>query len=91
MTRLTKEQQNMLKKDAKTLTLNAVDSNTWFVSFEGAPGTVYAGEKFRLRFRFNSNYVDSPADRPARGGLRRPTPDPRARLLQRLHLSLDPV
>lgn len=33
----------------------------WIVDMEGAPGTLYEGEKFQLLFKFSSRYpFDSP-------------------------------
>lgn len=33
----------------------------WFIDMEGAPGTLYEGEKFQLLFKFSSRYpFDSP-------------------------------
>ena len=33
----------------------------WHIKFTGAEGTVYAGEKFTLQFKFNGEYpIDSP-------------------------------
>ncbi|XP_072460991.1 ubiquitin-conjugating enzyme E2 W isoform X2 [Notamacropus eugenii] len=37
----------------------------WIVDMEGAPGTLYEGEKFQLLFKFSSRYpFDSPQRRP---------------------------
>jgi ubiquitin-conjugating enzyme E2 W len=35
---------------------NAEDSNEWFVQVTGAEGTLYQGEQYTLRVRFNSSY-----------------------------------
>uniref|UniRef100_A0A915B0Q1 N-terminal E2 ubiquitin-conjugating enzyme n=2 Tax=Ascarididae TaxID=6250 RepID=A0A915B0Q1_PARUN len=32
------------------------DLRTWTVTVDGAPNTLYAGEKFTLQFRFNEHY-----------------------------------
>uniref|UniRef100_A0A3Q0QPK5 Ubiquitin conjugating enzyme E2 Wb n=1 Tax=Amphilophus citrinellus TaxID=61819 RepID=A0A3Q0QPK5_AMPCI len=38
----------------------------WIVDMEGAPGTLYEGEKFQLLFKFSSRYpFDSPQVSPA--------------------------
>ena len=29
----------------------------WYVSFKGEENTLYANEKFKIKFEFNSNYV----------------------------------
>lgn len=40
---------------------NVVPSFRWIVDMEGAPGTLYEGEKFQLLFKFSSRYpFDSP-------------------------------
>ncbi|NP_001257945.2 ubiquitin-conjugating enzyme E2 W isoform 2 [Mus musculus] len=40
----------------------------WIVDMEGAPGTLYEGEKFQLLFKFSSRY---PFDSPQKTGPRR--------------------
>lgn len=40
---------------------NVVFYSRWIVDMEGAPGTLYEGEKFQLLFKFSSRYpFDSP-------------------------------
>ncbi len=43
------------------LSLEVLTENIWQVSFTGAPGTLYDGESYTLRIRFNEDYpMDSP-------------------------------
>jgi ubiquitin-protein ligase len=43
------------------LTLEVISEDTWNVSFTGAVGTLYEGEKFTLKIRFTEDYpMDSP-------------------------------
>ena len=57
--RLEKEKQDIEKEHKETFTLE-IDKDyptKWYISFEGAKGTLYEGEKFKLQFKFGESYV----------------------------------
>ena len=56
--RLNKEAQNLIQNFSNVLELSIVDEskNIWHIKFQGAQGTLYAGENFTLQFRFDDRY-----------------------------------
>ncbi|XP_041358131.1 ubiquitin-conjugating enzyme E2 W-like [Gigantopelta aegis] len=63
--RLQKELQALLKDPPVGVRVDSdrLSSNfsEWIIDLEGAPGTLYEGEKFQLQFKFGSRYpFDSP-------------------------------
>ena len=54
-TRLKREIEDM--KNYKQFSLNIQNFDTWLVTFSGVEKTLYQGETFTLRFRFDENYV----------------------------------
>lgn len=59
LTRLNKELSDLKNFSNFTVKVDNNDSKIWFISFKGAPETLYAGEDFTLRFRFNDAYVSN--------------------------------
>ncbi len=56
--RLEKEKQDINDhKEVLTLECDEKNPQKWYISFEGAKGSLYEGEKFKLQFFFNENYV----------------------------------
>mmetsp|Transcript_3228 Transcript_3228/g.6418 ORF Transcript_3228/g.6418 Transcript_3228/m.6418 type:complete len:145 (+) Transcript_3228:247-681(+) len=56
--RLAREKADMDKAGTFTLESNG---NRWFVTVNGAEGTFYSGERFRLQFTFSEEYpIESP-------------------------------
>lgn len=55
--RLEKEIEDLKKYDIFHLEVDPDDFMIWKISFQGAEGTLYAGEKYTLRFKFSSEYV----------------------------------
>ena len=45
--------------DYPTFSISIDESNKliWYVSFKGEENTLYAGEKFTIKFEFNTDYV----------------------------------
>ena len=62
--RLNKEAQNIITNCSNILELNIVDEvkNIWHIKFQGAAGTLYAGENFTLHFRFDDRYPFEPPE-----------------------------
>jgi ubiquitin-conjugating enzyme E2 W len=60
--RIEKERQKFVEDtDNDAFTLVVVNAQTWLISFEGAPSTIYAGEKYTIRVKFTDDYpIDSP-------------------------------
>uniref|UniRef100_A0A673JP56 Ubiquitin-conjugating enzyme E2W (putative) n=1 Tax=Sinocyclocheilus rhinocerous TaxID=307959 RepID=A0A673JP56_9TELE len=57
--RLQKELLALQSDPPPGMTLN--ERSVWLIDMEGAPGTLYEGEKFQLLFKFSSRYpFDSP-------------------------------
>uniref|UniRef100_A0A7S1UEY4 UBC core domain-containing protein n=1 Tax=Phaeomonas parva TaxID=124430 RepID=A0A7S1UEY4_9STRA len=56
--RLRKELQRCVEAPLEGVVIapNEADPSEWNVNMEGAPGSIYAGEAFRLRFRFPDDY-----------------------------------
>jgi ubiquitin-protein ligase len=44
--------------DQFTVAMPTQDIRMWHVEFQGAEGTIYAGEKYKLQFKFSPNYVE---------------------------------
>lgn len=58
--RLEKEIEDFKKfTDTFSLEVDTKNSCLWKITFSGADGTIYTGEKFTLQFKFNSEYVNS--------------------------------
>ena len=56
--RLEKELEDFKKfVDSLTLEVDTKNSCLWRITFLGAEATIFAGEKFTLQFKFNSEYV----------------------------------
>ena len=61
--RLTKDLESIQKnyKETFTVALPNGDLKLWHISFVGATGSVYAGEKFTLQFKFSPEYpIEAP-------------------------------
>lgn len=60
--RLQKEYEGLAKaNDTFRAEMINGDLKIWQVSFEGAKGTIYEGEKFKLQLRFSDQYpIESP-------------------------------
>lgn len=62
--RLQKEMEDLTRNYSDSLQAELEDDSNWrvwLVSFTGAPGTVFAGERFTLEFRFSDNYpIEAP-------------------------------
>lgn len=61
--RLNKEYEEIITNYADMFQVQVKDDSmlTWEVSFVGAQGTVFAGERFTLQFKFGANYpIESP-------------------------------
>eukprot|EP00743_Colponemidia_sp_Colp-15_P004498 GILK01004850.1.p1 GENE.GILK01004850.1~~GILK01004850.1.p1 ORF type:complete len:173 (-),score=6.73 GILK01004850.1:174-626(-) len=61
--RLQRELSDLQSRPVEGISVDVDESNimVWLVTLHGAPGTLYEGESFRLRFCFNSNYpIESP-------------------------------
>ena len=61
--RLKKEAEDIQKNYAGVLELNVLDDTMmkWHIKFQGAEGSIYAGEPYTLQFKFNNEYpIDSP-------------------------------
>ena len=61
--RLKREAEDIMNNFKDQLRLEIVDDqkHIWHITFEGAPGSVYAGETYKLHFRFTEEYpFDSP-------------------------------
>lgn len=60
--RVQKELQMFLaESESDGLSVEVVSTDVWHVSFTGAVGTLYSGEKYTLRVRFTTDYpMDSP-------------------------------
>nr|XP_054771883.1 ubiquitin-conjugating enzyme E2 W-like isoform X1 [Lytechinus pictus] len=63
--RLHKELMQIQKDPPPGIKINedkaASTLNTWHVDLDGAPNSIYAGEKFQLQFKFSNKYpFDSP-------------------------------
>ena len=64
--RLQKELQNLMVSPPEGIKLTdetseGSDLSQWIIDVSGPPDTLYAGEKFKLHFKFNSRYpFDSP-------------------------------
>jgi ubiquitin-conjugating enzyme E2 W len=58
--RLEKEIEDFKKfTDSFTLEVDPKNTCLWKINFAGAEATIYAGEKFTLQFKFNSEYVST--------------------------------
>lgn len=55
--RLEKEKEEFIKFPNLILDEDANNPLIWKISFQGADETLYAGEKFTLRFKFADEYV----------------------------------
>lgn len=57
--RLVKEKEDIIKNHSDQLTIeeDKTNSRKWYLSFEGAKGSLYEGEKFKLQFKFSDEYV----------------------------------
>ena len=61
--RLHREYEEMIKSYCDMFQVRMKDDSmmAWEVSFVGAEGTVYVGERFTLQFKFDSNYpIEAP-------------------------------
>eukprot|EP01039_Chlorochromonas_danica_P006706 gene6706-7414_t len=62
--RIKKEIEKFMEESASegsVFTLSVQSPSEWQVSFSGAEGTLYAGERFTVRVRFSEEYpIDSP-------------------------------
>ena len=59
--RVAKELTRFSEGDADGLVLEVIADNKWHISFHGVPGTLYEGERFKLKIEFTSDYpMDSP-------------------------------
>ena len=57
LSRLKFEMEDMKKYPQFPLEIDKTHSNIWYVSFTGADKTLYANEKFKLKFVFDDSYV----------------------------------
>ncbi len=57
LSRLKYELEDMKKYPQFGLEIDPNSSNIWYVSFKGAEKTLYANEKFKLKFVFDNDYV----------------------------------
>ena len=55
--RLKFEFEDLKKYPQFTLEVDKEKSNIWYISFQGADKTLYANEKFKLKFVFDDDYV----------------------------------
>ena len=55
--RLKFEFEDLKKYPQFILEIDKEKSNIWYISFQGAEKTLYANEKFKLKFVFDDDYV----------------------------------
>ena len=55
--RLKFEYEDIKKYPQFALEIDKEKSNIWYISFQGADKTLYAKEKFKLKFVFDDDYV----------------------------------
>mgnify|MGYP003307702859 CR=1 FL=1 len=55
--RLNKELQDIQTFKEFKVETDPNDFLIWYISFKGAEGTLFAGEDFKLQFKFPPNYV----------------------------------